>query len=163
MTWLTGSLLVFVYHYKKTTPDLRFLKQIMTYTMAVLLLVNLLNFDYLIYHYDKASTSAGVDYEYLAGLSTDAHGYKDELTKLVLAIEQSPSLDYKKINPAYTILGNIDMLRFKYGAKKDLNSFNFSEYQEYLNTKDVDVVGYRRRVSEKEMKLSPPVQPINTP
>lgn len=161
MGWLTGVLAAFLYHYRNHTPNLHFLKQVMTYTMGVVLLVNFLNFDYLIYHNAKSSTPAGVDYVYLAGLSPDAHTYKDELTKLMAEIEKSNTIDQTKIDPAYTILGKIDSLRYKYGIKNYVNAFNISEYQEYLATKDIDLEAYRARLSDKQQ--IPNNQPISNP
>lgn len=159
MAWLTGVLVAFIYHYREETSNLRFIKQVITYTMGVLLFVNILNFDYLIYRYAKASTSAGIDYFYLAGLSPDAGHYKDELTKLMPEIEKSSSFDYRKISAAYIILNRIDFLRYKYGNLRDVNSFNISEYQEYLATKDVDVQGYRKYLSDTQQRIAPVNQP----
>ncbi|HSW88576.1 MAG TPA: DUF4153 domain-containing protein [Candidatus Saccharimonadales bacterium] len=152
MIWLTGILILFLYHYKKLTANLSFLKQSMIYTIGIILLVNILNFDYLIYHVDKPSTSAGIDYAYLAGLSTDAHYFEDELKELKPAIEQNNAIDRSKMDPAYTILSNIDGLRYKYDPIKEINNFNISEYREYLATKHINVEAYRKMLSQREQK-----------
>jgi hypothetical protein len=162
MAWLTGAMVAFLYHYKNQTSNLSFFRQIMTYTMAVILIVNISNFDSLIYHNAKASTSSGIDYEYLAGLSPDARYYEDALKKLMPELEKSTSLDYSKLNPAYAILGNIGHLRYKYGSRRDMNSFNIAEYQEYLATQHIDIDAYRSRVDEIHYKLTPP-QPTPLP
>jgi hypothetical protein len=155
MGWLTGALLLFTYHYRKQTSNLSFLRQVLTYTMAVVLLINIVNFDYLIYHYAKASTSAGVDHTYLARLSPDAHHYRQELPKLVAEIEKSNTIDYQKNNAAYMLLSNIDFLRSKYSTSRYLNAFNISEYQEYLATQNIDVEAYRQRITTKQQQLTP--------
>jgi hypothetical protein len=107
------------------------------------------------YHYAKASTPSGIDYVYLAGLSPDAHYYKDALPKLLTEIEKSNTDNFAKTNPAYTILGNIDSLRYKYETKKAINAFNIAEYQEYLDTKDLDLENYRQRLSAHQQKITP--------
>lgn len=161
MTWLTGVFAAFIYHYSKQALDVRFIKQVIVYTIGILLLVNILNFDYLIYRFAKASTPAGIDYEYLSSLSADAHYYRDTLTKLMAEIEKSNSIDYTKTRPVYNILSHIDYLRYKYSTRRDIGSFNISEYQEYLGTKDVDVAGYSRRLFEIQQNLNPRSQPVN--
>ena len=127
----------------------------MTLTLGVLLLVNLLNFDYLIYHYSKPTTPAGVDYRYLAGLSPDAHQYKEVLTKAMNEAEKTKLdwYDSKKIAPVYMLIDKIEFLRHKYETKKSINSFNFSEYQAYLDTKDIDIATYLKKIKDIQKKF----------
>ncbi|HSX09344.1 MAG TPA: DUF4153 domain-containing protein [Candidatus Saccharimonadales bacterium] len=156
MTWLTCALAVFVYYYKKQTSDLSFVKQIMTLTMAVLLVVNILNFDYLIYHYSKPTTPKGVDYRYLAGLSPDAHQSKEVIIKAMEEAEKKASsntYDSQNIDAVYKVIDEIGFLRYKYGAEKSANSFNFSEYQEYLDTKNINVDSYLKKISILKKKF----------
>lgn len=153
MTWLTCALAAYTYHYRKQTPDLKFIKQIMTLTMGVLLIVNLANFDYIIYHYAKPSTVA-TNYGLFASLSPDARQYKEVLTKAMNKAEKAKfdSYDAKIIDPVYRITGKIEFLRSKYEKRKDINSFNFAEYQAYLDTKDIDVAAYRKKIRDTQQK-----------
>ncbi len=136
MTWLTCALTAFVYHYKKQTENLSFIKQILTLSLGVMLLVNVLNYDYLIYRYAKPTIPGGIDYNYLSKLSPDAHQYKEILNK---------ALSENESTPVNTILDKIEFLRYKYEKKKTINAFNIAEYQEYLDTKDITITDYRTK------------------
>lgn len=159
MTWLTGALAFFIYHYKQQTTNLSFIKQVLTHTMGVILLINVLNFDYVIAHYSKPTVAGNVDYVYLSDLSTDAHNYYEVLPKLMEQIEKNNQIEFQTFASAYHILSTIDYLKDKYDSKKNINSFNISEYQEYLKVKNIETEAYRKKVTEKEEKLNTPQKP----
>lgn len=154
MTWLTGALLLFTYHYVKKIPDYRFFRLIVVYTILVLIGINIANFDYLIAHSSTARTESGTDYVYLARRSPDAHYYKETLKNLMRQIETGSTLEQEKVNAAYAVLRRIDFLQRKYGVEKPLNSFNFSEYQEYRNVRDINTENYRKKLTAVEQKYN---------
>jgi hypothetical protein len=61
-------------------------------------------------------------------------------------VEKSSTLEHEKVNAAFKILRKIDILKQKYSNHIPLNSFNFSEYQEYLTIRDIDTDAYRLRL-----------------
>lgn len=154
MAWLTGTLITFVYYYKQQTSHLRFMKQIITYTLGIVLLVNILNFDYLISHVSKPTVAGAIDYSYLSGLSPDGRYYKETLTALMAESEKT-NFDYEKTYYVYYLLGNIDFLNYKYGTRKDINTFNITEYQEYLSVKDINTESLRQKIRDTQQKNTP--------
>lgn len=155
MTWLTAALAAYTYHYKMQTPSLKFGKQIITLTMSVLVMVNVANFDYLIYHYAKPTTTTA-NYMYFASLSPDAKQYKEVLAK---ALPEAEKVHFNsndpKLGPVSMIIDKIEFLRYKYEKQNAYNSFNFSEYQAYLDTKDIDISPYRKNIRETQQKYPP--------
>lgn len=111
----------------------------------VLMLVNIANFDYLIYHVNSARTGEGKDYYYLSYLSSDARSYKDHLENLQSLVENNPN-EYKYIDAGRVLVSNITDLQYKYAVDFDLREFNISEYLEYLSVKDVETQRYYSEV-----------------
>lgn len=147
MTWLSGALILFLYYYIKQIPLYRFFQYIVTYTIVVLLGINVANFDYLISHFSQSQK----DYQYLSTLSPDSQVYNETLEIIVIDIEKSDEKDYEKIEAAYKLIRKIDVLQQKYGNDIPINSFNFSEYREYMRVKDIDTETYYERVSLAEI------------
>lgn len=155
MTWLTGAFIAFIYHYYKKTPHLRFVKQILTYTLGILLLVNVLNFDNLIASYYKPTMFGKEDYVYLAGLSADAHNFKEVYEKALKEAEETHFLDSSKIDSLYMMIGKIDSLQYKYEKRKEYNAFNYAEYKEYQAIKDLDLEKLRQKIQQTQLKYTP--------
>lgn len=152
MTWLAGVLVLFIYYYKNKTTHLRFVKQVVGYTLAIVLLVNVLSFDYLIYNVSKPTVAGQIDYAYMAELSPDAHHNKEMLEISMKEAEQTNFTDIAKTSVVYTVLGNIDYLKHKYKDRKEFNTFNIGEYQEYLDVKNIDTEAIRRNISPEQQK-----------
>jgi hypothetical protein len=153
MSWLTGSLFLFLYYYKKEIPQLRFFQLVLTYTIIILLGINISNFDYLIAHFSNARTQSGIDYAYMSRLSSDSEFYPETLTNLVMQIDESDKQEPQKIRAVNIVLKKIDFLKQKY-QNTSINSFNVSEYREYLRIKDIDTEVYRKRLSEVEQEYN---------
>ncbi len=155
MTWLSGALIAFVYHYYRKSAHLLFVKQIITYTLGILLLVNVLNFDYLIAAYYKPTMFGKEDYVYLAGLSADAHNYKEIYEKIYKEAEATHFQDVSKVSSLYMMIDKIEELKNKYERRNAYNSFNFAEYQEYLSVKNIRYENIRQRIEETQQKYTP--------
>ncbi len=153
MSWLTGALLLFVYFYSKKILLLSFFRYIISFTILVLISINIANFDYLIAHYSNARTQAGIDNTYLAKLSPDGAYYRETLNGLVVEIEKSNTRDFFKSNAAYYLLARIDDLKRKNTDKGSFNSFNLSDYNEYQDIKDINTEAYRAKISAIDQKL----------
>ncbi len=151
VTWLILVLLLYIYIYLKRYEQARFVKGVLAISSSLLLIVNILNFDYLIYHFRKSTTQDGVDYQYISQLSPDAQAYYELAT-------QFPSI--------YTA-NNIRALQNKY-REFDFRSFNFSEFQQFLaiksiNPQDVENKSYPLYTSTSDRFLVPMSAPYTPP
>jgi hypothetical protein len=163
MSWLTGALIIFIYQYINQVPKLRFFRQIITFTILVLIGINIANFDFLIAHYSKVRTQSGTDYVYLASLSPDASYYKETLSELDRQIGSSSVPKMDKVNAEYKILRKIDSLKHKYSSNVPINSLNLAEYQEYLRVSDINTDSYRKKLFDREQKFDPPESSHQSP
>jgi hypothetical protein len=146
-TWVLGIfVLFFAMRYKKDVENIYFVRNILFYTAAIIISVNILNFDYLIYHKNKATTGQGTDYTYLSYLSADSSSYKDQYNKLSEELKKSsfPFTDYDNRNP-HLILVKIEELKNKY-EYLDIRTFNLMDYREYLQVKDLDTITLRDKL-----------------
>ncbi len=149
-TWIMGIFILFFYNYKKEKPAFKFVKSTIIFSATILFLVNILNFDYLIYHYRKAATGQGIDYTYLSNLSPDSQSYKSQFEKLEIASKAGSYKleDYNNKNPLI-ILYKIESLQGKY-SDFDLRTFNLSDYWQYRQIKDVDTAKLRALYSNPD-------------
>jgi hypothetical protein len=157
MTWLTGVFIAFLFYYKKQIAHIRFIKQVLTYTMLLVLLVNYLNFDYLIYHVSKPTVAGQIDYSYISDLSADGRYNREVLEIAMKEAQGSQFQNQQKNNIVYAILGNIDRLKYKYGLRKDINTFNYSEYKEYVNVKNINTEDYRQKIKTPQQDNTPKI------
>jgi hypothetical protein len=146
-TWILGIFLIYLYTYLKKIEKGIFLISSLAYTGVILILINIINFDYMIYHYRKASTGQGVDLEYLSRLSPDSLSYKDQLSEITKNDPEVPTNFEKEkasSNGLWVLLYKIDRLQEKY---KDLDSrgFNLLEYLQNREIKDIDTNEYRTK------------------
>lgn len=154
--WLFALLLVFVWVYMRRKSYEVFLQHAVTITGIVLLLINVLNFDKLIYHKSQSVTHHGTDYLYLSNLSTDSESLMQQLTVLK-EIKNDPK-------SSLYVNDMINSQEFKAAYLKDKyestgwQAFNLSEYREYLSIKDYDNphVINREKTSEKPESPSIP-------
>jgi hypothetical protein len=126
--WMFGLIGSFLYYHQKRLDKSAFVKMTIILSCLTLLAVNIANFDYLIYHYGKANTAQGVDYDYLSRLSSDSLSYTTQIKNL-----NQLSTDGGAVNKfRYAFVDRkIKYLQNKY-SKIDLRTFNLSEYRQYL-------------------------------
>ncbi len=137
--WILGILAFFLYKYIKNLKDSEFVKGVVVFSGFTLLLVNLLNFDYLIYHYRKSATGSGIDYFYLSRLSPDSRSYKEQYQFLITKSNTSSPEDYYLLNnAAWYLIRSIEILNNKYKTI-DFRTLNFAEYRQYSETKNLDI------------------------
>ena len=137
-TWVTGIFFHFFRNYRQNKGVAMFVKKTIIFSGVILFLVNVLNFDYLIYHFQKAKTGQGVDYTFLSTLSPDSLSYHDQFLNLKEVTEKGDySLEvYNNINPLI-ILYKIESLQRKY-SKFDFRTVTFLDYLQYKQIKSVD-------------------------
>ncbi len=153
--WMIAIFGAYIYTYKKQLKDTFFVQSVIGISLVTLLLVNVANFDYLIYNFRKSVTERGVDYGYLATLSPDAQSYKDQLLVVKQEFEKRPkeTQQLEQVEgpwaSSWDLLWKIEALQGKY-KKFDWRTFNLSEYQMYREVKGINVDEYRRLFTPKE-------------
>src|SRR3989344_4681955 len=157
--WTWGLYLMFIYSYIKNIDKKLLLGNLIIYSGIVLGLVNLLNFDYLIYHTFRARTQRGVDYQYLATLSPDSYSYH-ELLKIAENKYRNGEQEMSRLI-LDNLLWKIDELRYKYKKKLDLRTYNIMEYRQYLEIKDVGMDKYYE--IQQKLPPVPVIVPVNVP
>ncbi len=148
-TWIAGIFILFFVNYKKGDAVPWFVRKAIVFSAGLLILVNILNFDYLISRFGRAHTGAGVDYTYLSSLSPDSLSYKDQFFKLE-AISRTgiyPVDGYDNKNPLI-ILYKIEGLQKKY-EKFDLRTLNFLDYLQYKQIRSIDTNALRSYYKDK--------------
>ena len=137
-TWITGIFVLFFENFRHKNVAALFVKKTIIFSGVILLAVNVLNFDYLIYHFQKARTGQGIDYTYLSMLSADSLSYKEQIVKLEeMSDVDSYSLDvYDNKNPLI-IIHKIENLQNKY-SKFDLRTMNLLDFWQYQQIKSQD-------------------------
>lgn len=145
-TWILGIFTIYLYAFLKNMEKKFFLAKSAVYTGIILILINIANFDYLIYHYRRATTGSGVDLQYLSRLSPDSLSYKSQLNAIVKTT--GPVTESEKIeaesNGLWILLYKIDYLQKKY-KNPDIRGFNLLEYSQYKDIKDIDSKTIRER------------------
>jgi hypothetical protein len=138
--WLSGLLaLLYKFHFKAINNKKLFFNGIV-FTISVVLLVNILNFDYIIYHYNKSSLGYRIDYQYLARLSADSLSYKaqlDELTKLKSQNINNPEMQSAIASAGTSLIYKITLLQNKY-KKLQWQQFSLLDYLQYKEIKQID-------------------------
>lgn len=138
--WSLGVFSLFAYKYLRNLNNIFFVKGVIVFSGFVLVMVNVFNFDYLIYRFKKSITHRGVDYYYLSGLSSDSMSYREQYEMLVSNIagldRSSPEL-IKYAPTGLRLSRRIERLQDKY-RKVDFRAFNLSEYLQYQEIKSID-------------------------
>lgn len=133
---LFGLITLFLYIIVKRKTRDTFLQYAALLTGVLLLVINFLNFDRLIYHHGKSTTGQGIDHLYLAKLSPDAGSYKDHL-EILTKIKEKEGLVGDNQTAATILVGKVQRLQKQYESF-DIRGFNWSSYREYLSIKDYD-------------------------
>lgn len=138
--WITGVFGLFLYTYLGGLKNNFFVRRVILFSALTLAIVNMANFDALIFHYRKSVTHEGMDYLYLSKLSPDSQSYKDQLdlTKKIIVTGDKSTIEHMKARHAREVtIYKIQDLQRKYETL-DIRHFNISEYAQYLQIKSVD-------------------------
>jgi hypothetical protein len=128
ITWVLGMYGLYVKYMDKTQITKKFYELGIIFTALLLIVVNMLNFDYLIYKYKPSTHTRPIDHDYLSKLSADTGLHQDHIHELWRTQSSSESLD--------TELNFIMQLQEKYDTF-DIRVFNYSEYLQYKNIKNM--------------------------
>ena len=148
--WLFGTVILYLYSYKKILLRNDFVRNIIVFSGVLLIGVNIANFDYLIFHVSRSRTGEGVDHNYLVNnVSADAIGYKQHLGEIMEVLKNN-HITYRDTEAAYIIVRQIWLLQNKYSAKNiDWRHFNVSEYLEYKEIKNIDTEKYDQIINRR--------------
>lgn len=148
-TWILGIFILLFINYKKGQLVSLFVKKTIIFTGVLLVLINVINFDYQIFHFAKATTGQGIDYTYLSQLSADSLSYGEQYKKLENITLQGKYLldDYDNENPMI-ILYKIENLQDKY-KKFDLRTLNLLDFLQYQGIESVDTTYLRDYYTSK--------------
>jgi len=139
-TWILGVFAIYLFTFYRNLGKGIFIVRTLIFSGLVLIAVNALNFDYLIYHFRKASTGQGVDHKYLTRLSSDSLSYKNQLYEITQISSETLSESEKNQAASYglwMLLYKIERLQEKYD-KLEVRGFYLLEYLQYRQIKDID-------------------------
>lgn len=139
--WLFGLLIFFIYNYCKNNENNKFIRNATMWSVSVLILINIANFDYIIYHYAPVKISEGIERYYLTELSADSRSYKEQLNDMSLITDDS------RYAVGWSLISNIKSLKNEY-SKFNIRTFNISRYLQYREIKDVDVDYYENLLNQ---------------
>lgn len=150
--WLTVVYMSFAFMYYNKLKKSTFVQGVILWSAAVLIGINISNFDYLIAHVRPAHVGNGTDYQYIVfNTSTDAHAYEMIIDNLYKKNKNNlPEYNY----PLSFVIYHIRYLQDKYGNGFDFRTFNVSEYQEYLRIKEMNVEEIEAEI-QKQLPLEP--------
>lgn len=136
--WISATYILYIKNYIKQFKNNVFVNNFIILSLTTLLLINFLNFDYLVYQVRKPTVNNLIDYNYLSTLSTDASYYKDIVLSLNETVDKYGDKKMENWPKGYSIY-MIDMIRDLQKKYKtiDFKTFNASEYLEYLSIKDI--------------------------
>ncbi|KKU82408.1 MAG: hypothetical protein UY09_C0015G0002 [Parcubacteria group bacterium GW2011_GWA2_47_8] len=145
--WLYGIYILFLHMYVKRHDRTSFVRQTVVWTSIILVCMNVINFDYLIYHTNQVRDPQGVDHYYLAGLSADSRSYGEHIALLKeMGVDKTPDSEryyaiYPSINGRNWQAGDvlrykIEHLQAKYGSL-DIRSFNLNEFLTYRQVQGI--------------------------
>lgn len=137
ITGLIGTIGIMAWYFLSKKSRMDVIKASLANILFVIFLINLINFDYIIYNYYPANVPAGKDYRYLMDLSPDADQYIGLLNELE---EKIPAANNCK-SPLYSdysrLLSEIAYQQQKL-EKMRFSTFNLSGYAAYSKIKYVD-------------------------
>lgn len=147
VAWMVSALTSFLYTYHQQHKNSDFVKSIVVLSCLTLTLVNIANFDYLIYHYSKSADPDGIDLIYLSGLSSDSVSLKQQFEtfqQIEFTPNEKENWSFNTIFAAQRISRRINFLQNKY-QNVDWRSFNFAEYLQYQEIKSIETEVYDQK------------------
>lgn len=141
VTWIASVFTLYLYHFYQQKSHSSLVRPILLLTSGLLIIVNILNFDHLIYHVRPPHLGDGVtDRTYFWKLSVDGGFYKEEIEYMQQKLDED---NFSTLGnyPYYPILSNSKEIQeqYKKDGYIDWRSFNLSYYQEYQRIKDINV------------------------
>lgn len=141
--WILGALILLFWKYTFKKSINKFARVMIVYTVFVLLVVNCLNFDYLIYHENELKDLDNLQEKSLTKLSSDSYSYHEYLDILFDQIEEEGCVDYDREFYAGEYLTRIERLQEWGDEKMTWQGFNWSKWRQYQEIKDLNIQEYR--------------------
>lgn len=130
IAWIVGIYVSYIKYIDRGTSMKKFYEASIVFTSILLVSINIINFDKLIYTYKPSTHARPIDHAYLARLSADSSYHYEHFQELKSIENNSPALD--------TEWNFIMHLQTKYD-KPNFQSFNLSEYLQYKKIKNIYV------------------------
>jgi hypothetical protein len=128
IAWIVGIYVSYIKYIDRGTSMKKFYEASIIFTSILLVSINIINFDKLIYTYKPSTHARPIDHAYLARLSADSSYHYEHFQELKSIDNNSPALD--------TEWNFIMHLQTKYD-KPNFQSFNLSEYLQYKKIKNI--------------------------
>ena len=140
--WLYGLYTLFIRNYMRKIIRTAFVQKAVIWTGIVLFVINIVNFDYLIFHRSQARDPHGIDHDYLAGLSADtlAKGEHVEFLFEQLKLEDADAVEDMHYIDRYVVrraATKVERLQEKY-TDLDIRGFNLNEFISYRRARHID-------------------------
>lgn len=144
-TLVAGVFVLYKNDLKNTAND--FARRVIVFFALALVTVNVVNFDFLIYRFNRPRISGKVDYRYLSTLSADSLSYDEQFKMLEEAtFDEDFDGNYHNENP-FILLYKIESLQKKY-AEFDLREFNLLDYVQYRGIRELETARLRSHYEE---------------
>lgn len=130
ITWIVGTYGLYFKHLDRNQSVKKFYEYGIVFTSCLLVVVNILNFDNLIYKYKPSTHTRPIDHVYLTNLSADSNFHFEHFQELKKLDRTDANLLAQQ--DEWSFLTN---LQAKY-MKPDIRTFNLSEYLQYRKIKD---------------------------
>ncbi len=128
ITWIVGMYSLYFKYMDRSQSVKKFYEYGIVFTSCLLIGVNLLNFDSLIYRFKPSTHTRPIDHAYLAGLSADSNYHFEHFEELKQLQPSTIGLDME--------WSFITQLQEKYSTP-DIRTFNLSEYLQYKKIKNI--------------------------
>jgi len=125
--WILSAFLLFAYnYYNHNYRKNQLVKGLVILSAVTIILINLANFDKMIYHRNQARTQLGTDYGYLSELSADSDSFEEQLK-----VSRTDPEAIKNTGALDGIKSKRRSIVNKYQNKFDIKNFNFSDYRAF--------------------------------
>lgn len=144
-TWILGIFTLYLYNLYRQKARHVFLVKTILFTGIMLILVNIVNFDYIIYHFRKPATGDGTDSAYLTLLTSDSLSFREQLHDLTVYSFDNPTDQDVRLasdQGLLSLLYQIEVLQQKY-QHLDIRGFNLLEYLQYRQIEDINIKTYQ--------------------
>lgn len=163
VAWIFGLFVLFAYPYYKDEFRVKFITHLVAFSTFIVLCINLINFDYIIYHNDKPRVF-GTDHVYLSGLSPDSDSYQEQIPNLMslMRTETDPVIRDSYRGSMYFLVSKVHHLQQKYSLSQK-GAFNLAEYNQYQKIRNVNVEKIYKYLETYQSNLQESKTPAITP
>ncbi len=155
--WISGLFLLYVTKLTFKFKIALYIKTVIVLSILTFLIINVSNFDHIIYHQEKFENPEDLEHEFLSKLSTDAQSFHLQLPILQNEIQEyclndEDSLPYELEDAIVNLNNNLYALETKY-RNISWQTFNLSEYKEFMRL-EIENIKYKDISRECEVIIA---------